>query len=156
MLSSRAMRKLALLLLLTVLPACRDSIRELAPAATLSRIPTVLRPEPPLDAPGPQHELCVMVENGDSIPMFQRRAEMRIKTAAGRYVTVSASFVGDDGTRIAPIGPSSAILTGLGEDQVCITPKSPPRRIIRVELSADDTLAVRRITWFSGQHRKLL
>jgi hypothetical protein len=147
--------RLWLLLVAPTLLAC-EARRDLLGPSRLSAVPTVLTPQPPLDAPGPRHELCMTILASDSVPMFPHDHQMRIRTANGRAVLIGVTFVAVDGRRLGPFAPNGALYSGRGNEQVCWEPKGLPSRIARLELVADDSLEVRRVTWFSGERKKFL
>ena len=126
--------RLVLVLIVAALAAC-ERPRELATTLQLSTSPVRVAITPPLATPGPKHELCVTL------------AEPR------RYgVQVAATFVGAAGDSVGPIAASGSRESSESY-QLCITPPRLPATVVRTDLQAGDSLAIRRVTWFSGTHR---
>jgi hypothetical protein len=120
-----------------MLSAC-EAQREVATALQLSRVPSIVALSPPLDASGPQRELCLTL------------------TEPRRYgVQIAATFIGAAGDSVGPVVNTKS-LESRDRYVLCIAPDVLPTNVVRIKLQAGDSLAVSRVTWFSGAHRMLL
>jgi hypothetical protein len=141
---------------------------------TLSDLPLVVTPTRPLAAPGFRHHICVapaedgVTPQGDSLLLAggeSTRLRLVLTTADGRRdslwnpgyffpdVDSAGRLTGDSIFR--PDYPPSV---SNGTEGVCVIGDralDPTRRVVRLELRSDRPLPIRKVTWWSGQPRKV-
>jgi hypothetical protein len=126
--------------------------------------PTRLAPRAPLRAIGRVHEVCFELGPGYGVDAHGTAQDhrWRIVRPDSTRVTPMVVLVAPDSQRVrlslwAGL-PPSAQSDGVAcfEPPPPLPPRDRGRRYVRLELSADDSLLVRRVRWWSGERWGIL
>ena len=117
----------------------------------------VVNPTPPLDAPGPEMNLCVTLPDTYGLSVT---APLRIQRGDNRLMRLRAVLTEEGGNRTVLDHEGGSFAHPYASPKefcfVAIRPVDHRRRFVRLEIFADDTLTVQAVRWWSGQRQAFL